>query len=346
MISCVGGTLAGVLLENIKNSKKFDYHLIGADAAQDTPPAIKLLDRFYRTPMGDDPDYVERILEIVKKEKIDIFMPGSDGEAAAVAAKRGEFIKAGAHPLVSSHETLEIIADKADVYACMEKNGIPVPEYRVCETGDDVFAALSEFGYPERSVIVKPARGRGGRGLRVFCGKDSPPPWLGQGAREERMEEESIVPEYLDSLKKDRYLVMPCLSLPAYDVDVLAENGQTRGLVVRERVNPTGIPFEGNIIRADESIGDYCRAVVRAMNLDSLHDLDLMSENETPRLLEINPRPSGSMAASLGAGFPLVDAAIARFYGEAICLPIVGGNIEVMPSADGLTVRPLGMGTD
>jgi len=345
MVTCVGGTLAGALLENIRDSDHFDYRLIGADAEQDAPSAKKFLDQFYQIPMGNDSDYVERVLAIVKKENVNVVLPGSDDEAAAVAANLGRFTEVGVFPLVSSPETLELIADKADVYARLELNGIPVPEYSVCETSEEILAALLDYGFPENSVIVKPTRGRGGRGLCVFCGRDTPPPWLGQGAREKRMEDERRIHEYIATMKKGRFLVMPCLALPAYDVDVLAENGEMRGLVVRERVNPTGIPFEGNVIRAGEEIIDYCRDVASVLNLDSLHDLDMMSEDGVPRLLEVNPRPSGSMAASLAAGFPLVDVAVSRYCGRPLALPTVQNDIEIMPGADGLTVQSLEMET-
>ena len=55
------------------------------------------------------------------------------------------------------------------------------------------------------------------------------------------------------------------------------------------------------------------------MNLQSLHDIDMMTDPILgPVLLEINPRPSGSLAGLSSAGYRLLDYALAGAAGIQI----------------------------
>jgi len=111
-------------------------------------------------------------------------------------------------------------------------------------------------------------------------------------------------------------MVMPSLHAPVYDVDIYAVNGDVRASSVRLRTNPTGIPFEGNTLTVNPEIEEFCVEVAGVLGLDALHDMDIMSdEHGAPRLLEVNPRPSGSLVASIIAGIPLLQMAISDALG-------------------------------
>ena len=50
------------------------------------------------------------------------------------------------------------------------------------------------------------------------------------------------------------------LYAPAYDVDVLAKNGAIIHIVPRERINPAGVPYKGNIIRNNANFNILIKA--------------------------------------------------------------------------------------
>ena len=53
--------------------------------------------------------------------------------------------------------------------------------------------------------------------------------------------------------------------------------------------------------------------MAHTLNLGALHDMDLMTDSSgNPVILEVNPRPSGSVATMLVSGFPVIDWAVAR----------------------------------
>jgi carbamoylphosphate synthase large subunit len=82
---------------------------------------------------------------------------------------------------------------------------------------------------------------------------------------------------------------------------------------------------------ADPVARRYCCDIAEALGLDSLHDVDLMTEpGGAVRLLEVNLRPSGSLAASLAAGAPLLDAAISQALGHDLAAPVPERDVTIL----------------
>ena len=218
----------------------------------------------------------------------------------------------------------------------LAKKGVRVPKYKIVNSIDELRSAIYEYGYPDTTVISKPVNGRGGRGLYVFEGNDSPPAWLGSDQREKIIKKQNLTEEILGQAIQGDCLVMPALTTPSYDADVVAEAGVVKLAVVRERVNPAGIPFQGNKIHSDILITQYCQDIATALDLDSIHDIDLMTDqNGEPCIIEVNPRPSGSMAATLTAGIPVVDIAILTLRGMTVPNVKIDSDIMILPSNNG-----------
>ncbi len=312
LLTCVGGTLMPDLLLSLKKDPVLSPFLIGIDASEKAAGRF-FVDAFHQTPMGHEKNYVEAVLKIVAQEQATLVLPCSDQEAFRLAAAEERLREAGAVLVTSPASILELIQDKGATYRTLEKAGLRVPAYVVASSFTELKTALREFGYPERSLVIKPTQGRGGRGFHLLIGKNqSVPDWLGSGQREMRHETPPSEEELLQWVSSPQ-LVMPLLNAPAYDVDVLADHGKARAALVRRRNNPTGIPFTGNRIVSDPNIRNYSLEIAEALQLDSLHDLDLMTDDEgLPCLLEVNPRPSGSVAAAHAAGYPVMAAVIAQ----------------------------------
>ena len=227
-----------------------------------------------------------------------------------------ELAKARCDVLVSPPDVMQTITDKSKTYDMIKSAGLSVPENTVVSELADIYHAVKFYGYPQRTVVLKPAAGRGGRGVYVLLGDDLPPTWLGSGRREKRM---SSLYSMIWNLNQASYLVMPCLHAPVYDVDVFRFNNIATKCFVRERDNPTGIPYTGNILRQNDEIQEYAKNIASVMNLQSLHDIDMMTDPILgPVLLEINPRPSGSLAGLSSAGYRLLDYALACAAGIQI----------------------------
>jgi carbamoylphosphate synthase large subunit len=322
--------MAPDLLEHLRSDPILKPSLVGVDATE-TAIGRFHVDAFYHVPWGNADDYVDVILDIVNREQIDVVLPGSDQEAIILSSNRELFAAAGAIIVASPPSVLALINDKYRTYETLISSGINVPTHKRVSDVTSLMQGLAAFDYPDQSVIVKPVAGRGGRGLRLLIGNGKEPPsWVGAGARESRLLQLPHQEELHSWFAGAALMIMPMLDAPAYDIDIFAVNGLVKHVLVRQRINPAGIPFTGNRLVTDIETRDYAIAVAQAVGLNGLHDIDLMTDSlGRPALLEVNPRMSGSVSASHAAGFPVVAAAIAELLGISYPMLSPTKDIEI-----------------
>lgn len=324
------------LFTSLRQDPILQPYLVGVDVSADAK-GRHYVDAFHQVPWATDAGYAERLLQVATMERVDVILPGSDQEAFRLAKMRAEFERVNVKVLASPIDVLNLICDKSATYASLKSAGLRVPEYACVGNANDLAYTLRDFGYPVRNVIVKPIAGRGGRGMRLLVGKDlAPAQWIGAGAREQRFDSEIDVSEQQEWFDDGELMVMPMMNAPAYDVDVFAHRGEARAALVRRRFNPAGIPFTGNRIVSDPVVMRYCLDIAEALGLDALHDIDLLTDAAgCPCLLEVNPRPSGSVVAAHAVGFPIVAAAVAETMGipYPIHPPMRDIDVGLIPSA-------------
>jgi carbamoyl-phosphate synthase large subunit len=102
--------------------------IVATDA---TVPCVSqhLADRFYQVPFGSFPDYVERLLDICKRESLDVVFPAFHEEALALANNRELFEAAGTAIAVSKFSVLELACNKKFAYQKLKDAGLPCPEF-------------------------------------------------------------------------------------------------------------------------------------------------------------------------------------------------------------------------
>lgn len=341
IVTCAGGATMPFLLGELRRSRQFEVDIIGCDL-NDIPAVNKsFLRSFHRVPMGSDPGYIDTLLGMARHEGVALIWPGSDEEAIALAQHRPAFSAQGVALLTSSNDCLGLITDKLAVYRQLKTHGIRTPDHAAASGYAELLAALEMFDFPRRAIAVKPSRGRGGRGVVILAGNAAPEAWIGTGNRETRHAGLQVPV----ALQAEQYempqIVMPIMQSPVYDADVLADKGRVLASVLRRRDNPAGIPFTGNVVYRADHNSEFCAQIAAALELDSLHDYDLMTDDTGQiQLLEVNPRPSGSFVATLAAGIPLADAAIAKHLGEPISLTGLQQDVWVRRIGDRLDVSP------
>ena len=74
LITAAGNVFMPGTTACFRNNGERNIRLIGADM-NDDKTMLEMVDTYYPVPRGDDPKYVDIILDICKKEKVDIVMP-------------------------------------------------------------------------------------------------------------------------------------------------------------------------------------------------------------------------------------------------------------------------------
>ena len=114
-------------------------------------------------------------------------------------------------------------------------------------------------------------------------------------------------------------LAMPYFSGPVFDVDLLARDGQPLYVIARRRFHPRTTPFRGCVLDRNPAVIALATQILEALRLHYLHDVDIMLDAEgQPHLLEVNPRLSGSVIASITAGVNLLDYLVRLALGREV----------------------------
>ncbi len=316
LVTAAGGTLAPLNIRLLKDSRRHAVWVLAVDARADAAGRF-FADAFAQVPEGSEPDYADKMIDLVDKHSIDLVLPWSDEEALALAAQRNQIEAKGAVLTCAPLPTLRTMSDKIATYKLLADAGIAMPPWMKADTKRALSDAVESFFRERGEFAVKPVTARGNRGTIVVRGDVSGArPFM--GSREMHMDWDSYRRDYLDATPLPA-IVMERLFPPAYDIDVLAKDGKLLRAMPRRRLNPAGIPFTGSVLTPTKELLDLAARMTYALNLSWLYDYDLMTDRNGKAVpIEINPRPSGSIAAAILAGVPFYEDLISLAKGEAL----------------------------
>lgn len=332
LVTAAGGALAPLNIQLLKQSRHLGVWVLGVDVRGDATGRY-FADAFAQVPGGDDPAYVEAIVALVETHDIDIVLPWSDEEALALAGQRGRIEQAGAILACAPLATLQLMSDKFATYELLVEAGIDMPAFVKVDTHDALADSARRFAKDFGEFAVKPVTARGNRGT-VVVRKDIRGTQNYLGSRELHMDFDTFCRDHLPGAALPA-LVMERLSAPAYDIDVLAHDGKVLRAMPRRRLNPAGVPFTGGVLTPTKPLLSLAERITAAFKLSWLYDYDLMTGRDGKAIpIEINPRPSGSIAAAILAGVPFYDDLIALANGNSVAQIDLPGNVAVIPYMD------------
>lgn len=138
---------------------KKTFQGVGTVVATDSSelgPAIYDADKYYIVPPITAPGYIDQILNICMKEKIDGVLSLIDPELSLLAENANRFKEVGTTVIGSSYELCEMALDKMQMYQWLLEHG-----YRCAKSwmDKDAFYKAVEAGEVTYPVFVKPYRG-------------------------------------------------------------------------------------------------------------------------------------------------------------------------------------------
>lgn len=164
LVTGAGALLGQGILRSLDYSEN-SYYVVSAD------PDVRatghsLADKSYRIPMAKDPGFLERIEEIVQKEKIRVILIGTDVELPVFAARKEDLEdRYGLKVVVSNQEAVRIANDKWLTAEFLRKNDFPYP-FSALTTDKDKIAELAEKA--DFPYIAKPVDGARSKGLKTI----------------------------------------------------------------------------------------------------------------------------------------------------------------------------------
>jgi carbamoyl-phosphate synthase large subunit len=291
LVTGVGGAAGVSVLSSLARSGR--CRLVGVDADEQARGKF-IASEFHVVPAANDARFIPSLLELSKG--CDALFCTVDEELPLVAAAKTDF---DCEVFVPDRESVEKCLDKLSAARILAQSGIASPMTWPYEERE---AAMKALGFP---LMVKPVWGRGG--MNVFKVKNS------------------RAMNAIEHLTEDRLLVQEYLPGPEFTADVLAdEHAQLRKLLVRERVRTKGgVTTVGRTVDPAPFL-EPVKRVLAALDLKYISMIQFRSD--PPRVMEVGPRPAGSMILSTCAGVNMPVMLLEHDYGQG---PVVDYQLGV-----------------
>ncbi len=319
LVTAAGNVFMPGTLACLKKNGERNIRVIGADMAADGT-ILQMCDAAYQVPRCSDPGYISALLEICKKEQVDVLLPIMSAELNALAKNQNAFAELGTIVSVSSPEALAIANNKLKLFNFMKKNGLPCAEYYTIRSGKELRECAKYLGYPEKQVCVKATEGSGSRGFRILSENVSR---IDMFLNEKPTAEIVSLDDMLDILTEadvfPELMVMEYLPGTEYSVDLLADRGKVLVSCCRKSLRmENSIMLEAVVVAAPE-VTDLCTSVTEKLSLDGNIGFDIRErENGTPIIMECNPRITAGIPYFTLAGVNLPYLCVKKLLKEGL----------------------------
>ena len=280
-IGCPGGH---ALITNLKLQEP-EMFILGTNAHEQAVGS-RMCDAFEETPWAYEKNYVDTIIELVKKYGIDIVFPQTSWEMFELS-KAGDEVRKHCRLLASNHELVKVCENEYLMYEHL-KGKMDIPEYCLVHSIEELEEAAAKLGYPENNVVFKPPVGKGNRGVRVMTEKADRFDLLFNGRPFAKYISLDELRKTVEGKELPELMVMEYLDGREYKVNPVLVKGKMLICSVKDRLNyASGLAMGFEVISHDESI-EYGKEVMKHIPMDYCVDIQLRGGV----LMEINPRVS------------------------------------------------------
>ena len=270
-----------------KEGEELQIH--GADISQ-TAPALYFCDGRHIVPKIRETSYIPALLDICRREGIDLLIPTTDRDLLLLAQQKEVFRQAGTRVLVSEADVVRKCRDKRETPALFASAGLHAPKtYDKVEDYRDGFPAF-----------IKPLDGSSS--VNAFPVRD-------QQDLMTRAEQVS------------GYIIQPFIAGEEYTVDTFCDfDGHPVYITPRIRLATRSGEVSKTQIRNDPRIIEEIRRLIEVMRPCGPLTVQMIRERTsgTDWYIEINPRFGGGAPLSMSAGADSARAIVRLLRGESV----------------------------
>lgn len=279
-------TSAGTRNKIVQYFKK-EFKGIGKVIATDMnnlAPAIYEADNFYLVPRIDDPTYIDKLLDICKKENINCLFALIDPELSLIAKNKERFLEIGVTPLISNYETVELAFDKYEMYKYLNLNN-----FKTAKTYIDKFEFYNDLdaGKIDFPVFVKPYKGSASININKVNTKEEIETLF-------NVYDDLIIQEFLDGQE---------IGADVY-IDPISK--KVVSIFTKEKIKMRAGETDKARSFKDNKLFEIIAELVEKIGFEYMIDIDVFKVNDEYYISEINPRFGGGYphAYESGVNFP------------------------------------------
>lgn len=279
LITAAGGDV-GQSIAYLMRRHFGNFTLVGCDMT-DTDPARAAVDHFLVAPPAETGNYLPWLRHLLEVEEIDVIIPTSDAELAVLARVTNlPMITAG--PVA-----IEIGIDKWRTSEFLSLIGIPGP--------------WTDTTYPPRALpcVIKPRSGQGSKNVAI-CRTEEQAAVAWSKAGEFALAQELLAPS-------DSEITCAVYRSVTGEIRVLQLHRKLEG----------GMTSWARVIE-DPRIFAQCEKLATQLEVTGSINVQLILTDEGPRIFEINPRFSSTVAMRDALGFRDFQWAVIEFLGNPL----------------------------
>ncbi|WP_061040391.1 ATP-grasp domain-containing protein [Vibrio coralliirubri] len=296
LFTCVGRRK--YLIDYFKCESDFVNKVVGADMSL-TAPALHSCDESYQVPSIYDSGYIDEILSICKKERINFIISLNDMELPILIDNQERFSDIGVSLALSNEKVINICSDKYMTYEFGLKMGIPVPKTYI-ELGQAIVDIDNKcIKFP---LIVKPRWGSASFGLYIVN-------TIGELEESYRQCHSNLSTSYLSQFKKSHQdvIIQEFIEGSEYGVDIFNDLKSTyHGFVAKKKLSMRSGETDKATTVSPRLFLDSATKIGKNLGHIGNLDCDFMERDGEMLLLELNPRFGGGYPFSHEAGANLV----------------------------------------
>lgn len=284
-IFMTGGGGAGTIAAARKLKESGKYRIILGDM-DPWAAGLRFADKSYILPAGKEEDFIDRVKDIIVKERVSVFIPLVDEEILKSYALKEKFPDLVI--LLPDYNFTNMALDKYELISKLKENAFNYPKTYLASSKE------VDLIFP---FIVKPRHGRGSRGVMEVNNKEQL-----RAYRE----------FYKDS--GDRTLLQEKLKGKEFTISVVVnKRGDILAVVPKEVIYKRGITITA-VTRAHDAIRDLCIEIQKKLRANGPFNVQLiLCKDGRPVIFEINPRYSTTLALTLAAGVNEIELLVENY---------------------------------
>lgn len=257
-------------------------------------PAVYDADAFYLVPRITAPGYLDMILELCQKEKIDGVFSLIDPELSLLAKEKERFLAIGTTPIISPYELVETCFDKYRMYRMLCEMGISTGK---CYMDKEEFYQAKKEGKIAYPVFVKPVRGSASLNINQVNSDQ---------------EMEVLFAQYKD------LMIQEFMHGQEYGVDAYIDllSGKCTSIFLKKKIRMRAGETDKSVSVKIPALFEMIQNFVENCGFCGMIDIDLFEQNGTFYLSEVNPRFGGGYPHAYACGVNMPSQVIRNLQGE------------------------------
>ena len=291
------------VVQYFKEAVGNDGRVIATDCSN-LAPAVYEADVFYLVPRITAPGYIDIILDICKKEKIDGVFSLIDPELSLLAKEKDKFLGVGTTPVISSYKLVENCFDKYKMFHLLQEMNIPTGK---CYVKKEDFYKDLENGKVKYPVFVKPVKGSASLNIN-------------------KVTSDSEI-EVLFSLYND-LMIQEFMDGQEYGADVYIDmlSGKCTSIFIKKKIKMRAGETDKSVSVKIPELFALIQNFVEKCGFCGMIDIDIFEINGTFYISEVNPRFGGGYPHAYACGVNMPKQVINNLKGKEN--PVTIGEYE------------------